>query len=93
MKQDLYRPLVLRGSPYPEPQKRYFFLIFFKQKIKTQVKVFRHIFRYISEFVKIVFLFENDKKSRSNRRFRAASRYGQLKKKTFKKDLSQKWFS
>ena len=72
-------PNPLRGSPYPEPKKRYFFLIFFKLKIKTQVNDFPHIFRYISDLVKIVILFENDKKSRTNRRSRAASLHGQLK--------------
>ena len=49
------------------------------QKIKTQVNDFPHIFRYISELLKLVFLFENDKKSRTNRGSRAASRHGQLK--------------
>ena len=49
-----------------------------KQKIKTLVKDFPHIFRYIFEFVKKKFSFENKKKSRTYRRSRAASHHGQL---------------
>ena len=49
-----------------------------KQKIKTLVKDFSHIFRYIFEVVKKQFSFENKEKSRTYRRSRAASHHGQL---------------
>ena len=49
-----------------------------KQKIKTLVKDFAHVFRYIFELVKKKFSFENKKKSRTYQRSRAASHHGQL---------------
>ena len=49
-----------------------------KQKLKTLVKDFSHIFRYIFELVKKKFPSENKKKSRTYRRSRAACHHGQL---------------
>ena len=49
-----------------------------KQKIKTLVREFSHIFRHIFELVKKKISFENKKKSRTYRRSRAASHHGQL---------------
>ena len=49
-----------------------------KQKIKTLVKDFSHIFRYIFKLVKKKFSFKNKKKSRTYRRSRAVSHHGQL---------------
>ena len=55
-----------------------FYQFSLKQKIKTLVKDFSHIFRHIFELVKNKFSFENKKKSRTYGRSRAAFHHGQL---------------